>query len=583
MIHRIEGTLDRFIELICSLFLVLSVLFGNPFSIQAQSSENSQPNIIYIMLDDAGFSDLGSYGSEIATPNMDKLAKEGLRYNHFESRAVCSPTRAALLTGRNSQSVGLMDISDVSSKDGPAHSHGYITSEAATIAHILQESGYRTSMTGKWHLTPSRHQWVDSTNSAPTKKSWPTNKGFQNFYGWLSGWTDQYNPSGKGRRIIKGEEPANEENPGGDHVSEEIVNRAINYLDEGFQSDTEQPQFLYLSFGAIHAPIQAPKEYIDKYKGMYEKGWERIRLERFQRQKKIGIIPEDAVLTVRHPDDPAWDSLTEKEQAVFARFMEVYAGFLEHTDAQIGRLIDYLKKSDEYRNTLIVLLSDNGAAPEAGVEGNFEDPYSGDMTVSEMYDRLEDLGTDKSSALYQRPWARVGATPFKKYKLWPYGGGVRDPLIINWPEKIQDSGAIRTQYVETIDITPTVLDILNIEAPQEYNGVEQMSIHGESILETFTDSKAPTRSTQFFLFRGNRAIYQNGWKAIAIHENGMDFKDDQWELYNVDEDFSEAVDLAAQYPEKLEELKKLWWTEAEKYGALPLEEFRFPWEEDKEE
>lgn len=564
------------------LISIFSIILFLCVDINVKAQNSTKPNIIYILLDDTGFSDLGSYGSEIATPHMDQLAREGLRYNHFESRAICSPTRAALLTGRNNQAVGMMDLARGPFEDGPAHSRGYISAEAATVAQILQENGYRTTATGKWHLTPTEQQENESTGTSDNLRNWPSGKGFQNFYGVLSGWTDQYDPHewGRGRQIIEGNRMADEENPGGEHFSEEIVNRAINYLDEGFSNFPDRPQFLYLAFGATHAPIQAPQKYIDTYEGVYDKGWDALRLDRFNRQKQLGIIPEDAILTARHPDDPAWESLTKEEQEVFVRFMEVYAGFLEHTDAQVGRLIDYLKESGEYENTVIFLMSDNGAAPEAGVEGNFDTPYGDPMTVSEMHGRLEDLGTENSSALYQRPWARVGGVPFKKYKLWPHGGGVRDPLIVTWPGVIKDSGAIRTQYVETIDITPTVLDILDIEAPKEFEGVEQLDIHGESILETFTDPQAPTRTTQFYMMRGNRAIYHDGWKAIAIHENGTDFEDDQWELYNWETDFSEAVDLSAQYPEKLEEMKALWWSEAEKYGALPLVEFRFPWEMD---
>lgn len=558
--------------------LLLIAMCIQPLISYAQSSHSGsdQPNIIYILLDDAGFSDWGPYGSEIETPTMDQLAAEGLRYNHFETRAICSPTRAALLTGRNNQAVGMMDLAG-GREDGPAHSRGYITPKAATVARILKDNGYRTTATGKWHLTPPEEQWDEESNSATTHKNWPLGKGFDNFYGWLAGWTDQYNPSGRGRRMIEGNKPADEENPGGEHVSEEIVNRAIDYLDEGFQSNPDQPQFLYLAFGAIHAPIQVPQEYIDKYKGKYEEGWDKLRVERFERQKRLEIIPENAILTARHPDDPAWKDLTEDEKTVFARFMEVYAGYLEHTDAQIGRLISYLKESDHYDNTVIFLMSDNGAAPEAGPGGNFEHPYGGQMTIAEMLDRLDDLGSERSSALYQRPWARVGAVPFQKYKLWPFGGGVRDPLIISWPEKIKDSGTIRKQYVEVMDITPTVLDILDIEAPDEVDGTEQMDIHGKSILGTFTDPNAATRTTQFYYMRGNRAIYSDGWKAVAIHERGVPFEHDKWELYHVAEDFSEAVDVSSQYPEKLEEMKALWWSEAEKYGGLPLVEYRPPW------
>ena len=371
--------------------------------------------------------------------------------------------------------------------------------------------------------------------------------------------------------MIEGDHPAKEANPGGNHVSEAIVDRAIDYLREGFAEAPQQPEFLYLSFGAAHAPIQVPQRYIDEYAGVYEKGWDRLREERFARQKQLGIIPVNAVLTERHDDDPAWKDLTPVEQTVYARFMATYAGFIEHTDEQIGRLVNFLKDAGQFDNTLIFLMSDNGAAPEAGVDGNFTRPYGADISVEEMLNRLEDLGTERSSALYQRPWARVGGTPFQKYKLWPFGGGVRDPLIITWPEGISDNGGIRSQFVDVIDITPTVLDILNIEAPDKIGDIEQMNLHGTSILQTFNDPGAPDpRSTQFFCMRGNRAIYHEGWKAVAIHKRGTDFEEDKWELYHSEQDFSEAIDVSEKHPEKLQELKDLWWSEAEKYGSLPL-------------
>lgn len=538
---------------------------------QIPPSEINKPNIIYILLDDVGFSDLGPYGSEIATPHIDELAREGIRYTHFETRAICSPTRAALLTGRNNQAVGMMDLAR-GNMDGPAHSRGFITPKAGTIAQILKANGYRTSVVGKWHLTPNAEQ----QDSYQGRENWPSGKGFQNFYGWLSGWTDQYNPSGTGREMMEGDHLAQEANPGGNHVSEAIVDRAIDYLQNGFANSPGQPQFLYLAFGAAHAPIQVPQRYIDKYAGVYEKGWDVMREERFSRQKQMGIIPLNAVLTTRHEDDPAWDKLSEVEKTVYARFMATYAGFIEHTDEQIGRLVHYLMDAGQYNNTIIFLMSDNGAAPEAGPDGNFTRPYGPDITVEEMLARLEDLGTERSSALYQRPWARVGATPFKKYKLWPFGGGVRDPLIITWPAKIRDKGGLRNQFVEVMDITPTVLDILDIDTPKKIDGIDQMDMHGASILQTFNDPQAPAaRNTQFYCMRGNRGIYHEGWKAVAIHESGMDFGDDIWELYHVANDFAECINVADQHPDKLQEMKDLWWSEAEKYGSLPLVEFRF--------
>ena len=550
------------------------ILWCAPYTVNSQSAppETQRPNIVYILLDDVGFSDLGPYGSEIATPNIDQLAREGIRYNHFETRAICSPTRAALLTGRNNQSVGMMDLAIGGNPDAPAHSRGFITPEAGTIAQILKAKGYRTSQVGKWHLTPNAEQ----DDSYPGRANWPSGKGFQNSYGWLTGWTDQYNPRGRGQEMMEGDHPAQEANPGGNHVSEAIVDRAIEYLTDGFANSPDQPQFLYLAFGAAHAPIQVPQRYIERYAGVYDRGWDVLREERFARQKQMGIIPVNAVLTRRHEDDPEWKDLSPVEKTVFARFMATYAGYIEHTDEQIGRLINYLKDAGKYDNTLIILMSDNGAAPEAGVDGNFTRPYGPDITVEEMLARLDDLGTERSSALYQRPWARVGATPFKKYKLWPFGGGVRDPLIITWPDHILDNGGVRTQFVEVIDITPTVLDILNIEPPREIDGIKQMDMHGASILQTFNDPEAPpARKTQFYCMRGNRGIYSDGWKAVAIHERGTDFDEDVWELYHVAIDFAECINVAEKYPEKLQEMKDLWWSEAEKYGSLPLVEFGF--------
>lgn len=569
---RITFTITRhYLHKYASLQRILALLLVQcimPVTVFAQSIQTGagRPNIIYILLDDVGFADLGPYGSEINTPSIDMLANEGIRYNSFVTRAICSPTRAALLTGRNNQSVGMMDLPR-GKPNGPAHSRGYITQEAGTIAQILLANGYHTSAVGKWHLTPISEQ----EDSFDGRTNWPSGKGFQNFYGWLSGWCDQYNPSGRGREMIEGNHLAQEANPGGNHVSEAIVDRAIEYLKEGFENAPGQPEFLYLAFGAAHAPIQVPQSYIDNYAGVYEKGWDKLREERFARQKQLGIIPVNAVLTERHEDDPRWEDLSAVEQTVYSRFMATYAGFIEHTDEQVGRLIKYLKDAGQYDNTLIFLMSDNGAAPEAGVDGNFTRPYGNDISVEEMLYRLEDLGTERSSALYQRPWARVGGTPFKKYKLWPFGGGVRDPLIISWPGKITDRGGIRSQFVDVIDITPTVLDILKIEAPDKFDGVEQMELHGASILQTFKDPGAPNpRTTQFFCMRGNRAIYHKGWKAVAIHKKGTDFEKDKWELYQIEQDFSEAIEVSEKYPEKLKELKALWWSEAEKYGSLPL-------------
>jgi len=552
----------------CRFATFFALLRAGALAMNAQEgATSSQPNIVYILLDDVGFSDIGAYGSEIATPNIDALAAEGLRFNSFDTRAICSPTRAALLTGRNNQTVGMMDLAGNGGPEVPAHSQGSITPRAATIARMLQMQGYRTSVVGKWHLTPPAHQAEDSTD----RSHWPSGKGFDNFYGFLTGWTDQFEPlkRGVGGRMNEGDTPITTPAPEGYHVSEAIVTRAIEYLRDA--RATGQPSFLYLSFGAAHAPIQVPRRYIDTYEGVYDKGWDQIREERFARQKEMGIVPADAILPPRHEEDPAWDSLSDDEKTVFARYMAVYAGFIEHADEQIGRLIAYLKATGQFDDTLIFLMSDNGAAPEAGVNGSFLRPYGGALPIDQQLARLDELGGPEIMPLYQRPWAMASVTPFRMYKLWPYAGGVRDPLIVTWPTVIPDVGAIRTQHVDVIDITATVLDVLQAEAPTVVDGIEQMPLHGVSIRQTFTDADAPSpRTRQFYLMRGHRYMLDGNWKAIAIHQNGTEFEDDRWELYNVAEDFTESTDLAAQYPEKVEEMKALWMSEAEKYGALPL-------------
>jgi arylsulfatase len=527
-----------------------------------------RPNVVYIVLDDVGFSDLGAYGSEIHTPNIDRLARDGIRYNVFETRALCSATRAALLTGRNNQAVGMMELP--STDRGYPQQRGYIVPEAATVAQILQANGYRTSAAGKWHLTPP----AEMTDSARSRANWPSGKGFQNFYGWLIGWTDQYDPAGVGREIMEGDHPSMAPRPAGYHVSEAIVTRAIDYLKEGRTRDPLQPQFLYLAFGAAHYPLQVPEEYIDRYEGVYDRGWDRLREERFERQKEIGIVPRDARLSPRGDENPAWDSLTPGERKVYARFMATYAGFLEHADEQVGRLIAYLKESGQYDDTLIFLISDNGATSEGGLAGRFDmrtaRAAGGATGIERMLARLDEVGSPASEPMYQRPWAWLGATPFQKYKSTPYGGGVRDPLIVTWPAGIRDRGAVRSRFVDAIDITPTVLDVLGIRAPRVFAGVPQMELQGRSIRETFADPRAPTRTVQFFELYGNRAIRSDGWRAIATHENGTSFDRDRWELYDLNRDFSESTDVAAEYPEKLRELQALWWSEAAKYNGLPI-------------
>lgn len=515
------------------------------------------PNVVYIVLDDTGFGDLGCYGSSVSTPSVDALAAGGLLFNNFQSKAVCSPTRASLLTGRNAHSVGMKELPG--GDQGYPHTRGRVPASAANVAQILSRTGYSTFAAGKWHLVPR-----EDMTPAGNRAHWPLQKGFDRFHGFLSGWTDQYRPD-----LVVDNHPVPVPERPGYHFSEDIVDQAIAMLEGKLGADAEKPFFLYLAFGATHAPIQVPKRYIEKYKGAFDEGWDAVRERRYRRQLELGVIPSGSRLPPRNPGDPAWSDLSELERTVYARFMEAYAGFTEHTDEQIGRLTTFLKETGQFDNTLVILISDNGGAPEAGLRGNFARPYGDRTTVEEMHERLEELGGPGTQPLYPRPWAMASSAPFKYYKLWPFNGGVRTPMIVSWPERIRRAG-LREQFIDVIDVTPTVLDYLGIEAPEVFEGVCQMPLHGKSLRQVFEDPAAPApRETQFFELWGSRGIYHQGWKAVAFHTPGTDFESDRWELYDVEADFTETTDLAGQHPEKLKELQELWWEEAGKNGALP--------------
>ncbi len=531
---------------------------SKPGTLESPKPRPGSPNIVYIVLDDTGFSDLHCYGSEVATPNIDALAAGGLLFNNFHCKAICSPTRAALLTGRNSHAVGMKELAGTD--QGYPHSRGRVTPAAATVAQILGSQGYSTFGVGKWHLVPGADM-----KASGSRMHWPLQKGFDRWYGFLSGWSDQYHPD-----LVEDNHALPKPNRPDYHFSVDIVDKSIAMLGDHLAADSKKPFFLHLAFGATHAPIQVPKPYIDKYASTFQKGWDRIREERFQRQLQLGVIPPDTKLPPRNPGDPAWSELSDEERAVFSRFMAAYAGFLEHTDEQIGRVVRYLKEHNLFENTAIFLLSDNGGAPEAGTKGGFARPYGDRTTVHEMYQRLDELGSEKTQPLYQRPWAMASDTPFKFYKLWPYAGGVQTPFVVSWPAEIKKTG-MRKQFVDVIDITPTVLDITGVAAPAVIDGVCQIPMQGKSIRPTFNEPGSPNpRDSQYFELWGSRGIWHNGWKAVGTHRPGSDFDSDRWELYHVDTDFSESNNVAAKYPEKLEELKKLWWSEAAKNGALPL-------------
>jgi arylsulfatase len=521
------------------------------------------PNIVCIVLDDVGFSDLGCYGSEINTPNMDRLAAGGLRYNNFHVTAMCSPTRACLLTGRNAHAVGMGVIAEWST--GFPGYRGRITPRAGMLPEMLSEHGYNTSAVGKWHLTPL----TDATAAGPFG-DWPLARGFDRWCGFHSALTDQWNPE------LFEDNHAIDVAGDGYHLSETLVDRAIAFVRDQQSVAPERPFFLYVAFGACHFPHQVPAMYVDKYRGCFDAGWDVIREARLVRQKRLGIVPASTLLAPRNAGVAAWNALSVDERRVFARLQEAYAAFLDHTDVQIGRLPTFLSALGRLDDTLLFLLSDNGASPEGGPTGalNVRKHLAYEPeTVAEILADLDLIGTAHAFNHYPTGWAQTSNTPLKWYKKDTHGGGIRAPLIVHWPARILDGGSVRTQYHHVIDIVPTVLEVLGIKPATVYRGVAQLPIHGVSLAYTFDAADAPTRKiTQHYEILGDRALWHRGWKAVARHDKGADFENDRWELYHTDEDFAECHDLADKHPERLRDLVDRWWAEASANQVLPLDD-----------
>jgi arylsulfatase len=526
------------------------------------------PNIVIVVFDDTGFSHFGCYGSTIETPNIDRLAANGLLYNNFHTTALCSPTRASLLTGRNHHTVGMRGLSNFDT--GFPNCTGSITRRAATLAEMLGSHGYATFATGKWHLTP-----MDETSGAGPFDQWPLARGFNRYYGFLQGETNQFYPE-----LYYDNHPVDQPRSyeEGYHVTEDIIDKSIEFVRDQKSLVPEKPFFLYVCFGATHAPHQAPREYVDKYKGRFDEGWDKTRERWLARQKEMGVVPPKTELAPLNPGVKPWSDLTEGEKKLGLKLQEAFAGFLDHTDHHIGRLVDFLESIEEFDNTLLFVMSDNGASQEGGPIGvmdTFKSFNGIPEDLDESLKRLDEIGGPTTNTNYPWGWAQAGNTPLKRYKQNTHGGGIRDPLVIHWPKKITDKGGIRTQYHHVTDIVPTVLEMVGIEAPKEYNGLAQIPIHGTSMAYTFPaeNAKAPTaKHTQYFEMFGHRGIWHDGWKAVTFHQAGTSFDDDVWELYHVEEDFSECHDLAGERPDKLKEMVELWWAEAGRYGVLPLDD-----------
>jgi len=542
------------------------------------------PSVLYIVLDDVGFSAMEPYGGLIETPNIKRIADRGLTYTNFHTTALCSPTRACLLTGRNHTTNSMACITEAAS--GFPNASGHIPGESALISEVLGERGWNTYIVGKWHLCPE-----DEMNMASTKKDWPLGRGFERFYGFLGAETNQWYPD-----IVYDNHP--EDQPQlpeeGYHFSVDITDKAIAFIRDAKVVAPDKPFFLYYAPGAAHAPHHAPKEWADKYKGKFDMGYEAYRELVFANQKKLGIIPESAELSPINPytdlkSDTGqdwgaldvvrpWDSLEDDEKRVFARMAEVYAGFLSHADDQIGRLLDYLEQSGQLDNTLIVLVSDNGASGEGGPNGSVnENKFFNGVpdTIEEALKYADELGSPKTYNHYPTGWAWAFNTPFKMWKRYAnYQGGTADPMIVSWPAQITEPG-IRTQYTHAIDIVPTIYELLGLELPEVVKGFTQYPLEGESFVASLHDADAKGKQTQFYSMLGTRGIYHDGWKAASVTPAApnawANFASQRWELFDTQADPSECHDLAQVNPEKLQELVALWWAEAGTYGALPLE------------
>jgi arylsulfatase A-like enzyme len=541
------------------------------------------PNVLYIVLDDVGFSAMEPWGGLIETPNINKLAAGGLTYTNWHTTALCSPTRSSLLTGRNHTTNGMACIAEATT--GFPNANGHIPFECATIAEVLGERGWNTYMLGKWHLVAA-----DEMNMASTKRNWPVGRGFERYYGFLGGETNQWYPD-----LIYDNHP--QEQPSwpedGYHLTTDLTNRAIEFIKDSKMLVPDKPFFMYFCPGAAHAPHHAPQEWIDKYKGKFDMGYEKYRELVFERQQKLGIFPDTAELSPINPyagetsvdGKPwppldvvrPWDSLSDDEKKLFCKMAEVYAGFLSHADHEIGRLLDFLEETGQLDNTIVVLVSDNGASGEGGPNGSVnENKFFNGVpdTIEENMKYLDVLGSPATYNHYPVGWAWAFNTPFKMWKRYNFEGGVADPMVVHWPKGIKAKGELRHQFLHATDIVPTMYDLLGVELPDMVKGYEQIPLEGVSFKSTFESDDVPTpKESGFFSMLGSRAVWHKGWKAVSVHPTIAGwghFDEDRWEIFDTTVDPTESHDLAAENPDKVKELVDQWFHLADLYHGLPL-------------
>jgi len=537
------------------------------------------PNVLIILIDDAGFGAASAFGGPCKTPNAERLASEGLKYTRFHTTALCSPTRQALLTGRNHHTVGMGGITEIAT-GSPGYS-SVLPKSCSPIARTLKLNGYATAQFGKCHEVP-----VWETSSAGPFDSWPTGGGgFEYFYGFIGGEAHQWYPSlYEGTRPVEVKKTPEE----GYHLMPDMTEKAIDWIGQQKVLMPDKPFFVYFAPGATHAPHHVPKEWADKYKGKFDQGWDKLREETFAQQKKLGVIPADCELTKRHPEIPAWDEMPAQMKPVLIRQMEIYAGFMEYTDHYVGLLLDSLRTTGLLDDTLVFLIiGDNGASAEGTLNGTYNEMinFNGAAALETpefLMERLDKLGGPESYNHYAVGWAHAMDTPYQWTKqVASHWGGTRNGTIVHWPKRIKAKGELRWQFHHVIDVAPTILEAAGLPEPLSVNGIQQKPIEGVSMLYTFNDPKAPDRhETQYFEMFGNRGIYHKGWTAVTKHktpwiligEKTVPFDDDNWELYDTTKDWSQANDLAKQMPEKLHELQRMWLIEATRYNVLPLDD-----------
>ncbi len=560
---RFEGTIGR------------TVADSEAWFDEAPHPGADAPNVVIVLLDDTGFAQFGCYGSDIDTPNIDALAANGLQFTNFHVTPLCSPTRASLLTGRSQHAVGMRAVSNF--RTGFPNMLGHISNHAATVAEVLREEGYATFCVGKWHLAP-----MEQCSAAGPFDQWPLARGFDRFYGFLEGETDQFHPE----LVCDNhpiEPPAKPED--GYHLSEDLIDQLLRMVSDSKGVRPDRPFFAYVPFGATHAPHQAPARYMEKYRGRFDEGWDVTRQRWFERQLASGVVPEGTQLAPRNPGVDAWDDLPDNQKKLACRLQEAFAAFLDHTDDQIGRLVDGLRAIGQLDNTVLIVLADNGASQEGGPYGVMHEMkfFNGIFeTPDEAVARIDDIGGPHSHTNYPWGWAQCGNSPFKWYKQNTHEGGVHVPMIIHAPGVVpaDQAGTKRSQFVNVSDIVPTIYDLVGVTAPETYRGIEQLPVTGRSFGPVLADATAPATNTlQYFEMGGSRALVATDgnetWKAVCKHDKGADYDTEPWELYHLDADWSECNDLAEQEPAKLAELVDLWWQEAERHGVLPLDDRMF--------